>query len=403
MNLSPARLLAGLFLLALSTVPVAADSLRAYREGRGALDQRRWDRAVRFFEKAIASNDQEGGEVRLRSVDIELYLPYFYLGVALFELGRFDEALRAWKISSRQGAIERTAQAGALAYYRAQAEERLALQGSPASPERPAAAPPDVLEPTSAEMFGLTESYALVVGASRYRGAWQPLPGVVEDVVHVEAALARLGFKVRVLSDPTKEELVRAMEDFFFTTPRTEASRLVFYYAGHGYTLPEENSTRGYIVPVDTPLYQVDPGGFLRHAISMARFHEYARETLARHAILLFDSCFSGSIFEVSRSSRLPGSVREKVGESSRVFIAAGASDQVVPDQSYFRRAFVEGLNGAGDVNGDGFIFGGELGAFIRDRVIDRFYATDRPQTPRYGWSADHARGDFPFRAPRAR
>ena len=47
-----------------------------------------------------------------------------------------------------------------------------------------------VLKDTSGRQIGLyKESHALVVGVSKYRGGWPPLPGVKKDVKAVKIAL----------------------------------------------------------------------------------------------------------------------------------------------------------------------------------------------------------------------
>ena len=197
---------------------------------------------------------------------------------------------------------------------------------------------------------GLRESHALLVGVTRYedRSGWPSLPGVREDVSVVASALQEHGLQVRILRDPSKGELEDAMDEFFFTTPKSPASRSVFYYAGQGATLKTNGGHRGFPVPSAAPSAAEDSRSFWRHAVSMARFQEYANESPARHVMFLFDSCFSGTVFEVVRSGVTRGSVKERIREKSRVFVAAGDADQEVPDESLFRRAFVHALEGRG-------------------------------------------------------
>ena len=91
-------------------------------------------------------------------------------------------------------------------------------------------------------------------------------------------------------------------------------------------------------------------------------------ETLAeriesRHALFVFDSCFSGSLFALRASNETPAIVAEALAKPVRQFITSGSAKEMVPDQSVFRRFFVRGLEGEADLSGDGWITGTELGA----------------------------------------
>lgn len=396
-----------------SSVVESGGFIGPYQKGRRAIEQKDWQVAVDFFQLALAEREEEGEMVRLYGVGFEHYLPRYYLGVAYFQLGEPRKALWEWKKSERQGAILDSPQYKTLIKLQREAEwiadqpeegsspEHLIADGAPVQSDRVVEA--SVAQPGSENVLPadlqFPESYALVVGASNYddRSSWPSLPGVQEDTFAVEQALKEHGFEVKVLRDPTKQQLVVAMEDFFYTKAKSEASRLIFYYAGHGENLHGEGKNRGYLVPVDAPHPGKDRNAFKRRAISMARFQEYASEAPSRHLLLLFDSCFSGSVFDVVRSVPVSGSVREKAKEKSRMFIAAGDADQVVPDKSFFRRAFVEALDGSADLNSDGVIFGIELGQFIADQVMNRPSDNKRPQTPRWGRSGEHSKGDIPF------
>jgi formylglycine-generating enzyme required for sulfatase activity len=84
-----------------------------------------------------------------------------------------------------------------------------------------------------------------------------------------------------------------------------------------------------------------------------------------------------------------------------RQFITAGDADQVVPDESIFRRQLEAALrDGEADTNRDGYITGTELGVFLEDTVTNY---SRKSQTPRWGKIRDPNldKGDFVFaRAP---
>ena len=91
----------------------------------------------------------------------------------------------------------------------------------------------------SGEAFDLyKDSYALVIGNGSYpaKNGWNPLSGAVNDVKEVAAVLERHGFDVTLKIDVTKAEFNKAFSDFIYKSGKDKDNRLLFYYAGHGYT-----------------------------------------------------------------------------------------------------------------------------------------------------------------------
>lgn len=245
------------------------------------------------------------------------------------------------------------------------------------------------------------ESHALIIGISRYQNGWRELPGVRKDVDEVSAVFRRHGFQVTVKLDVTQVELDRALRDFVSSYGQQPKNRLVVYFAGHGHTLiTPDKRPLGYIVPADAPVPESkNPGPFKRLAISMSDIEKYAREIESKHALFVFDSCFSGSLFRL-RSSTVPDSISAATDHQVRQFITAGTENQVVPDVSVFRSKFVSALEGDADFDGDGYITGSEVGYFLRKTVTDY---TRKQQTPEYGKirDPDLDKGDMVFLSPK--
>jgi formylglycine-generating enzyme required for sulfatase activity len=238
-------------------------------------------------------------------------------------------------------------------------------------------------------------SYALVVGASAYAKGWPKLPGVVDDINQVSKALKIHGFEVTVVRDPDHRQLRNAFNDFINNYGQAIDNRLLFYFAGHGYTKRlSYGAEMGYIVPVDAPNPDLDMSGFLAKALDMQQFEVYARRIESKHALFLFDSCFSGSIFALERA--IPGHISYKTARPVRQFITSGSVDETVPDTSIFRHQFLAALDGEGDVNQDGYITASELGEFLFEKVV--LYSDDT-QHPQYGKIRDMYldKGDFVF------
>lgn len=224
-----------------------------------------------------------------------------------------------------------------------------------------------------------TASYALVIGVSDYVAGWPDLPGVRQDVQAITAALEAQGFQVTVVQDPTRAQLLLAFDAFIERYGQGVDHRLLFYFAGHGHTQRlAYGADMGYLVPRDAPNPHRDLPGFLATALSMQQIEVYAKTMQAKHALFVFDSCFAGAIFALTRA--VPEHITYKTSKPVRQFITAGEAGEAVPDDSIFRRQFIEALQGKGDVNGDGYVTGAELGEFLQEKVVNYSRGTQHPQ-----------------------
>jgi hypothetical protein len=99
-----------LALLLFIALPAAAGQEKwweAYNRGVKAVNAKSYEAAVAALQKAMAEMPVESNAARTRN-EIIVYVPHFWLGIAKFNLGDVDGALREWKTSEEQGAIEKT-------------------------------------------------------------------------------------------------------------------------------------------------------------------------------------------------------------------------------------------------------------------------------------------------------
>ena len=242
-----------------------------------------------------------------------------------------------------------------------------------------------------------SESHALLIGASRYQDpGWPSIESIPGELKKVEEILKAQGFSVQTHLDPTKRQLKDHFADFIDQYGYDENNRLLFFFAGHGYTRKDGN--KGYLVPVDAPNPLEDEKGFQRKALPMSQILAWARQTEAKHSLFLFDSCFSGTIFKSRALPEHPPAISTAVSRPVRQFITAGSAGQTVPAKSTFTPAFVEALQyGKGDLNQDGYVSGTELGLYLQQEVPQYV-----DQTPQFGKITDYelSRGDFVFVLP---
>ncbi len=235
-------------------------------------------------------------------------------------------------------------------------------------------------------------SHAMVIGIDDYTDGWPRLSKAVEDARRVAEELRRKGFRVTLKTNTKSSDLDGVLKEFFAIKGADPNSRLFLWYAGHGHTEHGE----GFLVPADAPRPEA-AGLFRLKALSLRRIGEYVRLARSKHVFSVFDSCFSGTVFDSARGLP-PATITRATTLPVRQFLTSGDAGQTVSDDGAFRELFLRVLRGEerADANGDGYVTAAEIGLFLTDRVTN---LTRSKQTPRYGKlrDKDWDRGDFVF------
>ncbi len=236
--------------------------------------------------------------------------------------------------------------------------------------------------------------HALVIGVSDY-DYWPDLRGSVQDAEEVAQTLKGMGMSVTTLLNPTSAQLKTAMNKLTYGPGREQDRAILFFYSGHGETERLATGQKlGYIVPKDAPLPARDPSGFADKAVSMNQIETYALRIQSKHVLMVFDSCFSGTVFASLKSA--PTDISEKSTRAVRQFITAGSDEEQVPDESVFKICFIQGIKGEADFNKDGYVTGSELGMHLDSSVVNYSMGSQHPQ---YGKirNPELDKGDFIF------
>jgi len=237
-----------------------------------------------------------------------------------------------------------------------------------------------VVSKNGQSLYLYKDYHAVVIGIGDY-DHWPKLPNAVKDAEEVAGKLREMGFEVKLIADPDSRQLKSTLSEIARRLGTEKNRALLLYYAGHGETTKLADGTDlGYIIPKDCPLQILDPFGFDSKAVSMKEIEMLALKVRSKHMLAVFDSCFSGSLFALSRAA--PTDITEKSVRSVRQFMTAGGADETVPDRSIFKICFLQGLNGEADYNGDSYITGSELGLYLQTKVINY---TRGAQHPQYG------------------
>ncbi|HVG24891.1 MAG TPA: hypothetical protein VND45_12100 [Thermoanaerobaculia bacterium] len=134
--------------LALALLLVASDAfgaekwLESYNKGVEAVNARRYAEAVPLLQSAIVARPMEATELKVSMTIVAAYTPHFWMGIAKFNVGEIDAALREWRISEEQGAIARTPYYSRLKDWvaRAQTEKQLQAEKAASGPKKNASA-----------------------------------------------------------------------------------------------------------------------------------------------------------------------------------------------------------------------------------------------------------------------
>lgn len=230
-------------------------------------------------------------------------------------------------------------------------------------------------------------SWAIVVGINKYRSG-PPLDYACNDAEGIAEVLRdKFSFpkdNIVLLTDKsaTREKILS--EFLAFANGKAQSDdRLIFFFAGHGYTQTGRRGEIGFLVPFDG-----DPSNLA----SLIRWDELTRNSElipAKHVLFIMDACYGG--LAVTRYVR-PGSMRfakDMLRRYSRQVLTAGKADETVSDSggpraghSVFTGHLLDALDGAAG-SSDGIITANGAMAYVYDRVAKDYQSR---QTPHYGY-----------------
>jgi uncharacterized caspase-like protein len=243
-------------------------------------------------------------------------------------------------------------------------------------------------QPTAvpAEIPASGRSLALVIGNEQYAD-FTRLRTPAADAQALAAVLDHdYGFEVTVLTNATRYQIVSALSQLRRTA--TEDDSVLIYYAGHGYL--DDATSRGYWLPVDAERDN------LANWLSTSDITDVLAGLQARHALILADSCFSGTLLRSDPTVALDerqSLLKKLATHRSRSIMTSGGLEPVSDDGGGQHSIFAAALLGALRDNRQA-LEAGRLFMQIRERV-----AAGASQTPQYGplRNAGHDGGDFIF------
>ena len=243
------------------------------------------------------------------------------------------------------------------------------------------------------------EYYAIVIGNNIYdqnNTNLSNLSTAINDAETIGKILKnKYGFKTEVVKNATRDKIFQTLKKY--RSILTENDNLLIYYAGHGTIEPM--TQEGYWLPVDAIDNQEWTWFGNRDLVSQTK-------TLnAKHIIVIADSCFSGSIFDVQdiefrgsfedNNSDLESVFYNMNRKKTRIAITSG-NKELVPDRiensnhSPFATVLIDILSSNNDVLPAGYLF---------NEIVITLPKFSKRQTPVYGeFDIAHEKtGDFLF------
>ena len=256
------------------------------------------------------------------------------------------------------------------------------------------APPPEPPKYLSAVEFG--GFHALVVGNENY-GLLPKLETAIEDAKAVAQLLReKYGFKVTLLTNATRYQILSELNRL--RTELTDKDNLLIYYAGHGEI--DRANLRGYWLPVDA-----EPNSDANW-ISNVSITDFLNAISVKHAIVVADSCYSGTLTRSSIGQLESGMSEEArarwlkamVKARARTVLTSGGIQPVLDGgggkHSVFARIFLEVLQENNDAMEAQRLYR-EVAARVLDQA-SRFQIEQRPEYAPLKF-AGHESGDFLF------
>lgn len=233
---------------------------------------------------------------------------------------------------------------------------------------------------------------ALLIGINKYdHPAWQPLDNPVADIRSIRNLLVEsYRFSpgdITILENPTFSEMINAFQELKTTVDNR--TRLIIYYAGHGYYPEDEDE--GYWIPRNGG----DPATqrfFIPTSIILSKM----KAIRSRHTLLITDSCFSGSLIRKSRGAVIgSGFYRDLSSKKSRQIITSGGLEPVSDSGSGNHSVFAGNLLQILSKERETPLSASELAIEIRKSLKN----AGARQTPEYGrlYAAGDENGEFFF------
>lgn len=178
-----------------------------------------------------------------------------------------------------------------------------------------AAAPPADAGPVEYGQY-----HALVIGINDYTSLAKLKTALADARAVADMLRDNYGFNVRLLENPTRGQIINAFDRL--REELIETDNLLIYYAGHGWL--DREADRGYWLPKDA---RPDRRS---NWLSVSDISDTLRAVLAKHVMIVADSCFSGTLTRnASPAIHRPDYLAKIATKKARVVLSSGGLEPV--------------------------------------------------------------------------
>jgi len=244
--------------------------------------------------------------------------------------------------------------------------------------------------------------WAIIIGIEEYKH-WPKLKFAVDDAIEIAEILEnKFQFNVLLITkaEATHTNLNNLVQTRVPSMPIGSNDCLLFYFAGHGESRAISSSdTIAYLVPIDAERQEEIQWDTLIQLDYILQLWS----SKGMHILLIFDSCFSGSITSQTRGVKSTNSIsRSKSRMKGRQVITAGSAGEEVldgsayyDDHSVFTYFLLQALENPHVRNEDKpWITAIEIYNQLSDNVTKK---TNGEQNPSLGFFPPHRNGNFRF------
>lgn len=226
---------------------------------------------------------------------------------------------------------------------------------------------------------------ALMIANENYSD-WEKLETPKNDVISISKQLVNLGFEVETIFDASRREILKAIYDS--AKDLNFSDHFLIYYAGHG--VVDQRTDVAYWIPADANR------DFIPDWVSSAEIKNSLKSVLAKHILLIADSCYSGKLLRGgSEKKEISNAMIERLFfKKARVAITSGGDEPVLDsiggsENSVFAAALISALSEIDTPTPASKLFENILGEV----------SVKANQTPQYAdmRELDHDGGDFIF------
>ena len=241
-------------------------------------------------------------------------------------------------------------------------------------------------------------SWALIIGINNY--SIGPLNYATNDAIEVAKILTekfnftKKNITILLEEEATRAKIMSSMAKFSKENIDYD-DRILFFFAGHGWTMQSIRGEVGYLVPVD---------GNLEDLSTLIRWDDLTNNSeiiKAKHIFFIVDACYGGLAITRSLNTGSMRFLKDMLRRYSRQVLTAGKANETVadsggpvPNHSIFTGHLLQGLENKA-TSSDGILTANTLMAYVGEKVSKDLHSR---QTPHFGYLVGD--GDFIFEAP---